>query len=56
MIHGECDRVIDPSTSRNIAARLRNAELLLMPGVGHIPQVEVPRDTARAIDQFVAAH
>jgi hypothetical protein len=25
----------------------------VLPGVGHVPQVEVPRRTARLIDEFV---
>lgn len=56
VIHGECDRVIDVSTGRELARRIPKARLHVMPGVGHIPQVEVPRETAAAVEKFVAAN
>ncbi len=56
VVHGERDQVIDVSTARALAERIPGAELLVLAGVGHIPQVEVPRDTARAVLDFVSAH
>lgn len=56
VIHGEKDRVIDLSTARAIASHVKNSTLLVLPGVGHAPQLEAPGDVARAIDAHLAAH
>jgi abhydrolase domain-containing protein 6 len=55
IIQGEQDRVIHPSTARALAARLPNARLELLEGVGHLPMVEMPRAIAALVDRFVAS-
>lgn len=52
VIHGERDRVIDVSSARAIAERVRTSKLLVLPDVGHVPQLEVPDRVARAITDF----
>lgn len=54
VIHGELDRVIDVTTARAIAARVPNATLMVLPGIGHVPQLEAPDRVARAIAAFVS--
>jgi pimeloyl-ACP methyl ester carboxylesterase len=55
VIHGECDRVINNATGRELAERIPNAELVLMSGIGHTPQLEVARKTARTVERFIDA-
>ncbi len=52
VIHGELDRVIDLSSARAIADRVASSTLMVLPNVGHVPQLEVPREVARAITEF----
>ncbi|GAA3561025.1 alpha/beta fold hydrolase [Nonomuraea rosea] len=49
LIHGERDRLVPVSASRALAKRHPSWQLIVMPGVGHIPQLEAPRETAAAI-------
>lgn len=56
VIHGEKDRVIDLSTARALAHHLKNSTLLVLPGVGHVPQLEAPGEVARAIAAHLIAH
>ncbi len=55
VIHGDCDRLIDVSTGRALGGRIPGAELVVLSGVGHVPQLEVARKTARLIDDFLSA-
>ena len=52
VIHGEHDRIIDKRTSEDLAAALPRAELVVMRGVGHVPQLEAPRATSRLVEAF----
>jgi len=56
LIHGEEDRVIHPSTARAVAARLPDAQLIMLPGVGHVPQLEAATLVASSIDAFARQH
>ena len=42
VVCGETSKSIDPQLGADIVARIPNARLEVMPGVGHIPQVEAP--------------
>ena len=53
VIHGEQDRIIDKRVAEDLAASLPRAELVVMRGVGHAPQLEAPRHTARLVERFV---
>jgi abhydrolase domain-containing protein 6 len=53
VIHGERDRVIHPAVAEALAARLPRSRLLTMPGVGHLPQLEAPLQTARAVQRHI---
>jgi pimeloyl-ACP methyl ester carboxylesterase len=52
VIHGEQDRIIDKRVSEDLARGLPRAELVVMRGVGHVPQLEAPRATTRLIETF----
>jgi pimeloyl-ACP methyl ester carboxylesterase len=52
VIHGEQDRIIDKRVAEDLAAALPAAELVVMRGVGHAPQLEAPRHTARIVERF----
>ncbi len=53
VIHGEQDRIIDKRTAEDLTLALPRAELVVMRGVGHAPQLEAPRHTARLVESFV---
>jgi pimeloyl-ACP methyl ester carboxylesterase len=52
VIHGEQDRIIDKRTSEDLARALPRAELAILRGVGHVPQLEAPRAVTRLVEQF----
>jgi pimeloyl-ACP methyl ester carboxylesterase len=54
VIHGEQDRVIDKRTAEDLVLALPRGELVVMRGVGHAPQLEAPRYTAKLVERFVA--
>lgn len=53
VVHGELDRVIDRRTGEALARALPGAELILLAGIGHVPQFEAPRRLARLVERFV---
>lgn len=52
LVHGERDRVIEVASSHRLARGLAAAALHVLPGVGHVPQLETPGRVARMIDRF----
>lgn len=55
LVHGARDRLVPVSVAR-AAARANPAwSLVVMPDVGHVPQLEAPEETARAITEWLAA-
>jgi pimeloyl-ACP methyl ester carboxylesterase len=52
VIHGEQDRIIHRRVAEDLTAALPRAELIVMRGVGHAPQLEAPRHTARIVEGF----
>jgi pimeloyl-ACP methyl ester carboxylesterase len=53
VIHGENDAISSVKCGRELAA-LTDAELVVMPGVGHEPQCRWPRETNQMLDAFLA--
>ncbi len=49
LVWGTRDRLVDVRLARGAAAAFRDAELLILAGCGHVPQIEQPLPTARAI-------
>jgi pimeloyl-ACP methyl ester carboxylesterase len=48
VVWGDRDRLVAPDLAPVVAARLRDARLLELPDVGHVPMMEAPEITARA--------
>lgn len=55
VLWGDRDRIIDLSAARVYHRAIARARLVVMHGIGHCPQVEAPRATARRILETVAA-
>ena len=43
LVWGACDRIVPPSALETYHALLPKSETILLPDVGHVPQVEAPR-------------
>jgi abhydrolase domain-containing protein 6 len=55
LLWGDRDRLIDLSAGRVYHEAIPGARLVVLHGIGHCPQVEAPRATARRILETVAA-
>lgn len=55
-IHGTRDEVVLPSLSRELAAARPATTLVELEGVGHLPWIEAPEATERALLAWLAAH
>ncbi len=53
VVHGEQDRIIDKRVATRLVEALPRAELVVMRGVGHAPQLEAPRHMARLVESFL---
>jgi pimeloyl-ACP methyl ester carboxylesterase len=53
VVHGELDRLVPVRLGRVLASTMPRAELALLPGVGHVPQFEVPEVTAGLVRSFL---
>jgi pimeloyl-ACP methyl ester carboxylesterase len=49
VIGGLNDKLVDPRVSAQVAKLIPDSRLLMLPGVGHVAQMEVPRLVARAV-------
>ncbi len=54
LAYGDRDTTVPPQVSRDVAARVPQAELLAMPGLGHLAHEEDPAGAARIVTE--AAH
>ena len=52
LIHGADDHIVPAQSSRELAALLPQAELQVMPSLGHVPIVTEPARVAALIDHF----
>lgn len=55
VVWGNRDRVVPVSQARDAAARLRDVSLEIIPGCGHLPQVECPDRFSAALGGFLQA-
>jgi pimeloyl-ACP methyl ester carboxylesterase/phosphatidylglycerophosphate synthase len=53
VVWGEHDPVIPVDFAHRLHAALRGSELVIIPGIGHVPQEEEPELTARALLAFI---
>ena len=49
VIGGLTDKLVDPRVPAQVAKAIPDSRLLILPGVGHVAQMEVPRVVAQAI-------
>jgi pimeloyl-ACP methyl ester carboxylesterase len=56
VITGEYDRTCTPRAARDVAAGIRNAELVIIPGAGHMAFVEEPELYCDAVRSFFRRH
>jgi pimeloyl-ACP methyl ester carboxylesterase len=54
ILFGRQDRLVPPKLGVRLAHHLPNAELVMLPGVGHVPQFEATRETLDALLGFLA--
>ena len=54
LLHGDRDRLVPVAVARAAARANPSWSLVVLPDVGHVPQLEVPQDTARAITEWLA--
>ncbi|GAB3543283.1 alpha/beta fold hydrolase [Noviherbaspirillum agri] len=50
---GEGDRIFNVSGAEVLRSRLRNAEVQVLPGVGHLPMMERPKESAQIYAAFL---
>jgi pimeloyl-ACP methyl ester carboxylesterase len=49
LLHGERDRLVPVSVAQSVARANPSWSLVVLPGVGHVPQLEAPQECAAAI-------
>ncbi len=55
VLWGESDQIVDPGYGRAFAAAIPGARFELLPGTGHLPQLETPVQLMRAVLDFAEA-
>ena len=55
LLHGSRDRLVPVAVARAAARANPSWSLAVLPGVGHVPQLEAPRDSARVITQWLGS-
>jgi pimeloyl-ACP methyl ester carboxylesterase len=53
ILFGDKDRIINPSAAQTFHERIAGSEVILLPGIGHLPMEEAPDATAKAIADFL---
>lgn len=53
VIAGDDDRIVPTDESRRLAAELPQAELVIIPACGHVPQEEKPQEFLAAVESFL---
>ncbi|MEV4611420.1 alpha/beta hydrolase [Kitasatospora sp. NPDC049258] len=54
VLWGESDQVVHPAYGRAFAGAIPGAEFRLLPGTGHVPQLETPQQLLTALREFGA--
>lgn len=53
ILAGDDDAIVPTAQTHQLAATITNAQSIVLPGVGHLPQVEAPQQTAAHIQHFL---
>jgi pimeloyl-ACP methyl ester carboxylesterase len=56
LIGGDADRLVPVASLRQAAARNQRWETVILPGVGHTPQLEVPGKVIGTIRDWLGRH
>jgi pimeloyl-ACP methyl ester carboxylesterase len=54
LLWGEADELVPVRFGRAAAAAIPGSQLVVLPGIGHIPSIEAPRDFVRILSDFAA--
>ena len=55
VLHGDADRLVPVSAARAAVRSCPSWALVVLPGIGHVPQLEAPEDCAAVINQWLGA-
>jgi pimeloyl-ACP methyl ester carboxylesterase len=55
LLHGDRDRLVPVRAARAAARAYPAWSLVVLPGVGHVPQLEAPQETATAITEWLGS-
>jgi pimeloyl-ACP methyl ester carboxylesterase len=55
LLHGDRDRLVPVSAARSAAREHPSWSLVVLPGVGHVPMLEAPRESAAAIIDWLGS-
>lgn len=55
ILWGREDGLVPVRLGRRLASAMRDAELVVLPGVGHVPQFEAPETTRKLVTEFLEA-
>jgi pimeloyl-ACP methyl ester carboxylesterase len=55
LVHGARDRLVPVAAARAAARRNPSWSLVVLPGVGHVPQLEVPLETAQLVTDWLGS-
>jgi abhydrolase domain-containing protein 6 len=53
LVWGDQDRLLDVSATKVWAAKVPHLQVVVMPGIGHMPMLETPEETAEIYQQFL---
>ncbi|MBC7174444.1 MAG: alpha/beta hydrolase [Polyangiaceae bacterium] len=53
-IWGTLDRFASPSSGHELVSRMQHAEIEVLPGVGHMPQLEAPEAVAAGVNRAIS--
>jgi pimeloyl-ACP methyl ester carboxylesterase len=53
VVFGEMDKLVPPRLGVRLAEHLPNAELVVLPGIGHVPQFEATEETLAILEAFL---
>lgn len=56
IVWGDQDQLLHPSMAEVFHKGIYNSDLVVMPGIGHLPFLEEPGHTADLFNQFIAKH
>lgn len=56
LVWGAKDRVVDPASAEILRSRLKNSQLVIMEGAGHLPYEECPDEFAALVSKFLKQH